>query len=149
MHGSQHLIERDCSETGGMIGQTIGNDQFAVVEESATGINDIRHVPFTLPLVRFELACHCFSLGESEPHRRQRPPALHQHREGGFAALDRAVESIPLHRLAAGLADQLQQFGAAQTLRGSRSGVGVDALLDDGAVDIVGAEAQRDLGVLS
>ena len=54
MHGSQHFIEGNRSETGCVVGHAIGNDQFAVVEESATGINDIRHVPFTLPLVRFE-----------------------------------------------------------------------------------------------
>ena len=39
MHGSQHFIEGNGSETGGVIGHAIGNDQFAVVEESATGIN--------------------------------------------------------------------------------------------------------------
>jgi hypothetical protein len=54
VHGSQHFIEGNRGETGGVIGHAIGNDQFAVVEESATGIDDIRHVPFTLPLVRFE-----------------------------------------------------------------------------------------------
>ena len=54
VHGSQHFIEGNRSETGGVIGHAIGNDQFAVVEESATGINDVRHVAFTLPLVRFE-----------------------------------------------------------------------------------------------
>src|ERR1022692_3347315 len=32
----------------------LGNDQFAVVKESAAGINDVRHVAFTLLLVRFE-----------------------------------------------------------------------------------------------
>ena len=54
VHGSQHFSEGNRSETGGMIGHAIGNDQFAFVEESATGIDDVRHVPFTLPLIRFE-----------------------------------------------------------------------------------------------
>ena len=27
IHGSQHFVERDGSETGGVIGQAIGNDQ--------------------------------------------------------------------------------------------------------------------------
>jgi hypothetical protein len=37
-----------------VIGHAIGNDQFPIVEESATGINDVGHVAFTLVLVRFE-----------------------------------------------------------------------------------------------
>ena len=32
IHGSQHLSEWDGCETRGVIGQTIGNDQFAIVE---------------------------------------------------------------------------------------------------------------------
>ena len=53
-HGRQHFIEGNRSETGGVVGHGIGNDQFAVVHESAAGINDIRHVPLTLPLIRLE-----------------------------------------------------------------------------------------------
>src|SRR5262245_11928212 len=51
LHSSQHVIEWNGCETGGVIGQTIRNDQFAVVQESATCINDIGHVAFTLVLV--------------------------------------------------------------------------------------------------
>ena len=54
MHGSQHLIERDGSETGGVIGQTIRDDQLAVVDESAAGINDVGHVTFAFVLVGLE-----------------------------------------------------------------------------------------------
>src|SRR5216684_1195285 len=54
VHGSQHFIEGNGSETGGVVGHAVGNDQFAVVEESATSINDVRHVAFTLLLIRFE-----------------------------------------------------------------------------------------------
>jgi hypothetical protein len=54
MYGSQHLIKWDGSETGGVIGQTIGNDQLAVVEESATRINDVGHVAFPFALFGFE-----------------------------------------------------------------------------------------------
>ena len=46
-----------------MIGQTIGNDQFAVEEQSAAGINDFGHVAFTLVLVRLEQG-----FGESSNH---------------------------------------------------------------------------------
>src|SRR5438132_1021949 len=53
-HGSQHVSEWDGCETGGVIGQTIGNDQSAAVDQSATSINDIRDVAFTLVLVRLE-----------------------------------------------------------------------------------------------
>ncbi len=73
------------------------------------------------------------------PAETEKLPESHQHREGGVAALDRPVQGIPLHRLAACLADQLQQLGAPQTLRGGGSGVVVNTLLDDGAIDIVGA----------
>src|ERR1700693_429377 len=49
LHGSQNLIEWNGRETGGVIGQSIRDDQFAVVQESATCINDVRHV--ALPFV--------------------------------------------------------------------------------------------------
>jgi len=44
----------DSCETGGVIGQTIGNDQFAVVEQSAACVNDVRYIAFTLVLVWLE-----------------------------------------------------------------------------------------------
>jgi hypothetical protein len=40
---SRHLIEWDGSETGDVISQTIGNNQLAVLEGSATGINRYFH----------------------------------------------------------------------------------------------------------
>jgi hypothetical protein len=42
-HGSRHLIQWGGSETGGLISQTIGNNQVAGVEESATCINRYFH----------------------------------------------------------------------------------------------------------
>src|SRR5436853_6411954 len=54
MHGSQHLIEWDGSETRGVIGKTIRNDQFAVVEESATRINDVGDVAFSFVFIGLE-----------------------------------------------------------------------------------------------
>jgi len=50
VHYSQHFIEGNGSETGGVIGHAMRNDPFAVLEESATGINDVRQVPLTLNL---------------------------------------------------------------------------------------------------
>ena len=54
LHGRQYFLKWHGSETGGVIGQTKGDDQFALVEESATCINDVRYVAFTLVLVGFE-----------------------------------------------------------------------------------------------
>src|SRR6516164_3777865 len=54
MHGRQDLSERDGSETSSVIGHSIRNDQFIVVDESATGINNIRHVTFAFALVGFD-----------------------------------------------------------------------------------------------
>ena len=71
--------------------------------------------------------------------------ALHQNGEGGLGPLHRAVERIALDRFAASLADQLQQLAAAQSLGGGGAGIVVDPLFDDRAVEIVGAESQRDL----
>src|ERR1017187_8778904 len=42
-HGSRHLIKWSGSETGDLISQTIGNNQVAGVEESATCINRYFH----------------------------------------------------------------------------------------------------------
>ena len=52
---------------------------------------------------------------------------------------------VALHRLSAGFADQPHQFAAAQVLAGGRAGVVIDAFLHQRSVDIVGAEALRDL----
>ena len=52
--------------------------------------------------------------GPSGELARRRP--LHQHGERRFGALHRAVQRVALHRLAAGFADQSQQFAAAQAL---------------------------------
>jgi len=54
LHGRQYFLKWHGSETGGVIGQTKGDDQFALVEESATCINGVRYVAFTLVLVGFE-----------------------------------------------------------------------------------------------
>ncbi len=47
-----------------------------------------------------------------------------QHGEGGFGALHRAIQRVALERHAAGLADQLQQFRAAQALARGGAGIG-------------------------
>jgi hypothetical protein len=54
LHGSEHLIEWDGSEPSGVIGQSIRNDQLALVEESSARINDVRYVTFPLGLAGFE-----------------------------------------------------------------------------------------------
>src|ERR1035438_135805 len=54
LHSIEYLSERDCGETRGVIGQTIGNDQFALVEQSAARIDNIGHVACPLVLVRLK-----------------------------------------------------------------------------------------------
>src|SRR5260370_8181766 len=54
MHGDQDLSERDGSETSSVIGHSIRDDQFIVVDESATGVNNIRDVTFAFALVGFD-----------------------------------------------------------------------------------------------
>src|SRR5581483_3059882 len=54
MHGSQQLAKWDGREARGVIGQTVRDDQFAVVDQSATGVNDVRHVAFAFVFIWFE-----------------------------------------------------------------------------------------------
>src|ERR1051326_2067872 len=70
---------------------------------------------------------------------------LHQYGERGFGALHGAVESVALDGFAAGSTDQGEEFLAAEALRRGSTGVMVDALFHDGAIEIVGAEAEGDL----
>ncbi len=55
------------------------------------------------------------------------------------------IKSVALNGNAAGRGDETRQLGAGHTLRGGRAGVVVNLLLDNRAVDIVGAEAKCDL----
>lgn len=50
-HGCQYSVERCGSEAGGMICQAVWDDQVAFVEESTTGINNVRHIAFALILI--------------------------------------------------------------------------------------------------
>ena len=54
LNGSQNLIESDGSETLGVIGQAIRDDQLALVEESAASINDVGHISFPFVLINLE-----------------------------------------------------------------------------------------------
>src|ERR1700730_1639439 len=56
------------------------------------------------------------------------------------------VQRIALERLAAPPADQAQQIAPARRLAGGGAGVVIDFLFYNGAVDVVRAEALRDLG---
>src|SRR5438445_9396720 len=44
LHGGQHFREWSGCETRGVIGQTVGNDQLAVVDQSAAGIHHIGNI---------------------------------------------------------------------------------------------------------
>src|SRR5712692_4094196 len=59
--------------------------------------------------------------------------------------VNRPVERVALNRLAPRFADQPLELGAGSELRRGCAGVVVNLLLDDGAVNVVRAEAQRDL----
>ena len=54
MHGGQDLSKRHGSKTSSMIGHSIRDDQFIVVDESSTGVNNIRHVAYAFALVGFD-----------------------------------------------------------------------------------------------
>src|ERR1700730_16172448 len=66
LHGRQNLSEWDRCETGGVIGQTIGNDQHAIVNQSAARIDNVRHVALTLILIGLQQG-----LSESPDHLRR------------------------------------------------------------------------------
>jgi hypothetical protein len=55
------------------------------------------------------------------------------------------IKRIPLHRFAAGFADGFDHFGAGLGLGGSGAGHVKNVFFEDGAVEVVGAVAQRDL----
>ena len=69
-------------------------------------------------------------------------------RPAGPVALDAVIERVALDRDAAGLGDQAADLGDGHFLRGLGAGLVVDLLVDDGAVDVVGAEGEGDLGGL-
>ena len=48
---AEHLTHRNSRKACGVIGQAVRDDQFAVMEQSAAGVNDIGHVAFPLILV--------------------------------------------------------------------------------------------------
>jgi hypothetical protein len=54
VHRRQYLAQRRRCETGGMIGKRIRDDQFAVVNDGAASIHNIRHVTFPFVFVRWE-----------------------------------------------------------------------------------------------
>ena len=71
--------------------------------------------------------------------------ALDADAEAGFLAHNWPVERVTLDGFAAGFADEPDEFVAAHSLRSSGSGVVINLLYDDGAIDIVSAETQGDL----
>lgn len=56
-----------------------------------------------------------------------------------------AVEGVALHGGAPRRTDHVDELGAAELLRRVDAGGVTDALLDDGAVEVVHAERERDL----
>lgn len=56
------------------------------------------------------------------------------------------VEGVALNRFAAGFADGFDHFGAGLDLRGGSAGHVENIFLENGAVKVVGAVTQSDLG---
>src|SRR5580698_1174778 len=54
LHGRQHLTERYSRETRGVVSQTVRDNQFALVEQSAASVNNVGHVAFPFVLVGLE-----------------------------------------------------------------------------------------------
>jgi hypothetical protein len=54
MHGAQHIIDGDGGEARGMIGQTVGDNQFPIVKQGAASIDHVRHVPFPFIVIGLE-----------------------------------------------------------------------------------------------
>src|SRR6266850_2526751 len=67
---------------------------------------------------------------------------LHRNREGGLSAGDGAVQSVAFNGFTSGFAYQANQFFAAHSLRRGGTGVVINLLLNDRAVDIVNSETQ-------
>lgn len=54
MHGGQDLSKRHSSKTSTVICHSIRDDQFILVDESSTSVNNIRHVAYTFALAGFD-----------------------------------------------------------------------------------------------
>src|SRR5204863_6887762 len=52
--GGQDVVDCQGGEACAVIGHGVGNDELPAVEQAATGINDVRHVTFTLVFVGFD-----------------------------------------------------------------------------------------------
>src|SRR4029077_17430681 len=66
-------------------------------------------------------------------------------RDRHLGAIDRTVQSIALDGHAAPLADQPLKLGTRRELRRGSAGIVINLLFHYRAVDIIGAEPQRDL----
>ncbi len=54
LHGGQDFGQGHGGEAGGVIGEAVGDDQLALVEEEAAGVDDVRHVALPLRCIRLE-----------------------------------------------------------------------------------------------
>jgi hypothetical protein len=68
--------------------------------------------------------------------------SLDRHRERSFGASDGTVESIAFYRLPTGFFNQTHKLLPTHALRRSSSGIVIDLLFNNGAIDIVRSEAQ-------
>ena len=70
---------------------------------------------------------------------------LHRHRNRRLRTCDGPVQRVALDGFAASFADETHEFLAAHALRSGSTGIVINLLFNDRPVNIVGAEAQRNL----
>src|SRR6266849_4824079 len=87
LHSRQNLSEWNGCETRSVVGQAIGNDQHAMVDQSAARIDNVRYVAFTLILIGLQQG-----LSESPDHlgrilaiEKKRTDAVLSHRPDAVA----------------------------------------------------------------
>lgn len=53
-HRREDFTERHSGEGGGVVGHGVGNDELALMDEAAAGVNDIGNVAFAFLFVRLD-----------------------------------------------------------------------------------------------
>ena len=54
LHGSEQVVERDRRKSGGRVGKAVRDDQFTIVNQTATGVHDVGHVALAFAPTRLE-----------------------------------------------------------------------------------------------
>src|SRR5882762_8728305 len=94
LHRLQQFVERDAGEARGRVAHGIGDDEFALMQNRAAGVNHVRHVAFALGFVRgkqrfAKAANYARGVVQVEQERAEaifahRADAMAQHQPAGF-----------------------------------------------------------------